>query len=319
MKHVLVTGGRGYVGKKFIDFALQDLTDFNITSIVRNNNHIKVENFTEIHADIRDHNKYIEPLMKAEYVIWFAAARDHFLDYPTLHDINVKPVSIVLEYLKKSNNIKKFIYISSISAIDNDFFSRSPISDTSQAKPKTAYGQSKLAAENCIRESKVTYSILRLPFMYGSNYAKYGHLWLWLYLNKVFTSNRWHFNGRVSLLHINDLSKILIDIIQEEICIGVNTTLILGDGCIYKINDILDSVRQINSRKQLHPRLWDTSVFFQKICALNITNSTSYWSRLLFDDNYFLSIPSNYESLTNFRYISLADGLRESYTLSIKN
>ncbi len=66
--------------------------------------------------------------------------------------------------------------------------------------PKQAYPASKVAAEKELRESGLTWAVLRLPFVYGDGD---GHLQM---LPKLVDTMRWHPASRLSLIHHRDVA-----------------------------------------------------------------------------------------------------------------
>ena len=67
-------------------------------------------------------------------------------------------------------------------------------------EPKLAYPASKIAAEKAVRESGLTWAILRFPFVYGE---QDGHL---EELFKHASAGRWHPAKRISTIHHRDIA-----------------------------------------------------------------------------------------------------------------
>ncbi|MCU7810730.1 MAG: NAD(P)-dependent oxidoreductase [Candidatus Thiodiazotropha sp. (ex Notomyrtea botanica)] len=173
-RNVLITGGNGYIGSRFLQCLIKEPL-ISVTSVARGNA-LKKDNrkhYTTVYSDLNNNENYLSELNEAEYIVWFAANRKHFLQYNSLYDDNVHPIVRVLPALKKSINLKVFIYISSISAIDNLPYSGSPISTERAPHPATSYGLTKLLAEKHVRKSGIPFITLRLPFMYGSEFKAF--------------------------------------------------------------------------------------------------------------------------------------------------
>ena len=312
MMDVLVTGARGYVGSRFVSHALMRSGQICTTSIVRTGLADNTPLHREIEADIRNTALYRSNLLDAEYVVWFAALRDHFASAKQLNAHNVIPVREALSVLGRSKRLKRFLYISSISAVDNTLLAKTPVSDSTLPAPTTSYGRSKLEAETAVRDSGLPYSIMRLPFMYGSNYKPRGHLWLWEWMSAIPYFQRISFPGRLSLLHVDDLGEILVKIILKEIDLEANSTVLLADESTHKINHILDAVQGACNRPLRH-RSRSVGSHMDSLMRLIPWQPVSYWSRALFDANYFVLSPSSFSPVRTYDYMSLKDGMRETY------
>lgn len=313
MISVLITGGNGYLGSNFLKKAVED-KDLKITSIIRRKSGLsKAENLKEILSDVNDIYLYKNELLNSKYVVWFAGLRTHFAPQMEIDNNNIKPIKQVLEVLKLSKTLKKFIFISSISAVDNINNSSMPISNELTPNPQTPYGKSKLTAERLIENSNISFLILRLPFMYGSGFKPYTHLWFWEKIANFPFFNLKVPEGQLSLLHHSDLTNILIDEIKIN-KIQYNQNILLSDKKIYKIDDIICLLRDTH-RKYLFEI--DISMLGKIINKLSLSRSTKYWSRILFDKNVFCVTPSEYDLFDNYSFIQLSNGLKESYKNSL--
>lgn len=309
MIEILITGGNGYLGNNFLKGAVSD-NNINITSVIRRkSNFPKTENLKEVFADINDVHLYENELLNSEYIIWFATLRTHFAPQNKIYQNNIKPIKQVLEVLKSSKVLKKFIFISSISAIDNVAFSDTPISDSIIPNPKTPYGKSKLVVEQLIEQSNIPFLILRLPFMYGSGFKPYTHLWLWYKIANFPLVDLSVSEGQLSLLHHKDLTSILLNEIKTNNTAN-NQKLLISDKNIYKIDDI---IQLLKPQKKRHLFKLNISPLGRIINNISLSRSTKYWSRILFDKNVFSVIPSSHELLNNYSFMKLNNGLKETY------
>jgi len=217
------------------------------------------------------------------------------------------PLEKVLNILKESNRIKRIIYISSISAIDNTPLSVSPMTDNTNPNPQTPYGKSKLIAEKLFENSEIPYVIFRLPFMYGAGCKPYTYLWLLRIFAKIPFVKIKIPQGQLSLLHIDDLSNIIINIIKKNILIDVSEKLLISDFQVYKIDDILSLLEKKDKKYYLTINLSFYSRVLSKIIPFS---SFKYWSRVYFDNNKFVIQPSNHPIIDDYDFISLTEGLK---------
>lgn len=92
----------------------------------------------------------------------------------------------------------RFILASTSNVYDLD--SSHPGREDDPVEPKQAYPASKVAAENELRASGLTWAVLRFPFVYGD---RDGHL---EDLPKYAVSGKWHPAKRISTIHHRDIA-----------------------------------------------------------------------------------------------------------------
>jgi len=316
---VLITGGNGYIGSRFLQHIICD-SSLKITSIVRSKVGTTESGLgvSTIFSDLKNITCYANELKEAEYIVWFAANRNHFGAYRKLYEDNVSSLEKALSVLCGSNNLKAFIYISSISAIDNHPYIGGTISSDSNPCPNTPYGRTKLLAEKNVRNSGVPFVTLRLPFMYGSGYREYSHLWFWKRLALSSMLKRIHYSGSLSLLHIDDLARMIKSYIAGEVKIGGGNEHILSDGEVHRVDNILDCIRTAYGLRT-YRRTCDSSSALNIAIKLIPSDFFKYWSSALLHENYFVVTPTSDSALRDFRFAGLQEGLRETYSLKTPN
>jgi len=304
MLNVLLTGGNGYVGSNFLKKLLPQEEKYRVCSIVRQLSGSHSGNLNEIICDVRNTNKYKEHLLTSDYIVWFAANRKHFDSFNNLYLDNVQSIKDALVVLRNSKVLKCFIYISSISAIDEDN------SQDQSNNIVTPYGYSKFLAEKEIRQALIPSLILRLPFMYGGGFKKYSHLWFW---NKLVSFPLVEFKisqGCVSLLHLNDLSNILIKIMQCDFYI-TEQVIMLSDNVPHKLSEVVEIIRKIKCQKDKKIRV-DISVLVKKIHPFIPFKSLKYWANIFYDNNNFVMNSCNVFD-DKYHFLSLKEGLNETF------
>lgn len=189
-KHILVTGGAGFIGSNFMAYALEAFPDthfINIDKLTYAGNPENMSAFmdhprhTFIHGDICDSN-LIQDLF-AEYnfegVIHFAAEShvDRSIAGPeTFIETNVKGTFVLLEAVKEREkhhpaaNPCRFLHISTDEVYgslgDQGFFTE----DTPYA-PNSPYSASKAASDHLVRSYFHTYAIPTLITHCSNNYG----------------------------------------------------------------------------------------------------------------------------------------------------
>lgn len=169
MKNILVTGGLGYIGSKFIEIYNNDYL-FSVldTSFYSNANVTKDMNF--INKDIRNISK--DDLKNIEIVVHMSElSNDPLGEFnPVLtSEINFEATKYLLN-LCNQEEINKFIYMSSASVYG---FNDNLITEESQTNPLTHYAIAKVNNENYILNNEFNFEIIILRnstvFGYSNN------------------------------------------------------------------------------------------------------------------------------------------------------
>jgi UDP-glucose 4-epimerase len=166
---IFITGGAGFIGihlcKKISQ--LHKVTVYDNFSNSNQKDFLTIPNVKLVVGDILDNIKLSKSMKNHEVVIHLAAKTDvvDSVDNPDdTFQTNVKGTQNVLDSCV-SNNITKFIVTSSAAVYKS---SDGIVSESSDAKPSSPYGQSKLDMEKIIMSFGINYSILRLFNVYGS-------------------------------------------------------------------------------------------------------------------------------------------------------
>lgn len=172
MKSILLTGSTGFIASHLIPCLTQQ--PYQIRAALRSASKLLPPSVTPISVDnIDGTTDWTEVLLGTDTVIHLAA-RAHIL-----HDSSPNPEA---EFFKVNTEgtanlvrqciqagVKHFIFISSIGAMAS--LSNQTLHENSYCQPDTAYGRSKLAAEqaliNLTSQSDMTWTILRPTLVYG--------------------------------------------------------------------------------------------------------------------------------------------------------
>ncbi len=126
---------------------------------------------------------------------------------------NVNLTRKLIGLVEGSQRIKRFVFTSTIGAVDRCRSDRclAPLNEDSIPNPLSAYGQSKLACETLLRESRIPYTIVRPAWVYGPGMRSNSHVRVLLdaVCQKKFFS-KIDFPGRVSTIYVQDLIDALI-------------------------------------------------------------------------------------------------------------
>jgi UDP-glucose 4-epimerase len=133
-------------------------------------------------------------------IVHLAGTVDYGLPKERVFELNVEMTGRVLEAAKKAR-VKRFVFTSTTSVYHGSYGER--INESSKESPVNAYGQSKLEAEQLVRDSKIPFVILRLNTIYGPTFkAGYYEVARRVKLGKqkIIGSG----NNKIALLHVYD-------------------------------------------------------------------------------------------------------------------
>lgn len=221
---ILVTGSNGFLGKNLCEILSKKYTVLTFDSF---------KNFLLNPED----KTYIEKINSCDYLIHAAGLAHTDINSNEHFEINYEGTRILINRLSLSNNLKSFVFISSVSVYGRTY--GMDISENMHCKPVCAYGKSKLMAEELVRDhfkkSNTKYVLLRLPLLVGDQPK--GNL---KSLIKAIKHKRYIQIGsgkaQRSILYVNDIGENFSKIIN------VNGTYNLTDGeniTLHELNDII--------------------------------------------------------------------------------
>jgi nucleoside-diphosphate-sugar epimerase len=162
---VLVTGATGFVGGHLVD-ALQDGST-EITVLARS--HAKAAELVRrgvrvIAGDLHD-AVGLEQATMAQDVVYHVAGVVAARNEAEFHRANEEGTRNLLTAVEGQDRAR-FVLVSSLAAA-GPAQRGAPLTGTEPPHPVTAYGRSKLAAEQVVRSSSLPWSIIRPPIVYG--------------------------------------------------------------------------------------------------------------------------------------------------------
>ncbi len=173
MKHVLVTGATGFIGQHLVR-ALKE-NKLGINALVRDPDKARRllgDGVNLIKGDIFDTGRLAEAVRDVDTVFHLVSKTHDFSSPAGIADnyyrINVMGTRNLLEACR-TGQLKQFVYFSSVKAM----VEKIPymIDEQFAPRPSTAYGKTKLEAEQMVRcfadRHRFAASILRLPLVYG--------------------------------------------------------------------------------------------------------------------------------------------------------
>jgi len=161
MTTVLLTGATGLVGSRLLP-RLAD-AGFECRALVRRDIDLP-PNTTAVRGDLDDPGSLREAVEGVEAVVHLAALF-RTADEDAIWRANRDGTRHLIDAVKAHAPEARFVMASTSNVYDTDTLRPSREADT--ATPTAAYPASKLAAETLLRDSGLTWAILRLPFVYG--------------------------------------------------------------------------------------------------------------------------------------------------------
>lgn len=161
MPAVLVTGGTGLVGARLLPRLAE--AGFDCRALVRRDVDLPPA-ITQVHGDLADPDSLAAAVDGVEAIVHLAAVfrtEDEGAIWRANLDGTRNLIAAVLAHAPRA----RFVMASTGNVYSAD--NPRPSREDDPAEPTAAYPASKLAAEKLLRESALTWSILRLPFVYG--------------------------------------------------------------------------------------------------------------------------------------------------------
>jgi nucleoside-diphosphate-sugar epimerase len=237
---VLITGGAGRlginVGKAFIKCGFQ-VRVLDLDTPGNRNSVKKLGGKTEIYwGDITRPDSVQKALEGVDAVVHMAGILPPVAyEKPELAaKVNVGGTRIVVDILKQTGRQIPFIFTSSVAAFGpTPDVTRPLCPEKHEANPRGAYGETKLQAENIIKESGIDYVILRLTATMYLNFSVSD-------LKRMFTVP---LNNRVEYCHPDDTASAILNAVKNFDSVKGNTLVISGgpeERMLYK-----DMIRRI--------------------------------------------------------------------------
>lgn len=311
---ILVTGGTGFLGRLSLPTLANAINkEAQIISVARRELPINRHNVISLRADLSRLELYEEALRSVDYVLWMAADRRHNASLSELWPVNVQPLIEAVSLLKAEGKLRRFIYVSSVSALDQADYPSLVLDDQSLPSPRTEYGRSKLLAEQVVLNSGLPSIVLRLPFLYGPGYSNSSFLRYYDHIAQNKLLGRLQHTARLSLLFGSDLGSIAATLIDNNGDYPSDVTpYLISDGHVYSVNSLITHVAML--REHLRPRPLPR-VASTLINATLAVGPLSYWRHAAFDKNFFVVNSSRFNSrCPDISYMDLNTGLKQTYS-----
>jgi nucleoside-diphosphate-sugar epimerase len=243
---VLITGASGFIGSHLVERLLDN--GFEITCLTRNAScpvWLEGLDISLIQGDCSDREFLYRNVHGYDYIFHLAGItkanqRDDFYVVNTAGTENI--ISAVVH---NNPNIKRFVYLSSLSACGPKVNKSIP-TENEIPHPVSDYGNSKLHAEKALHKysNNIPISILRPSAVYGPRDREI--FLIFQYIKKGVLPS-WG-KGHTSLIYIDDLIDAVI--LAAESTLAIGKTYFISDGEIYS-NEII--LKEISSALHVKP------------------------------------------------------------------
>lgn len=255
-KKILITGASGFIGSTAVDKALE--LGYETWAGIRassSKSYLQDERIKFIDLNYADKKRLKEQLQefidknaRFDYIVHSAgitkAARKSEFD-----KVNYEQVRNFVDVLIEINAVPDlFIFMSTLGAIGvGDEISYTPLQYDSAPNPNTAYGKSKLKAENYVKKiPEFPYVILRPTGVYGPRDKDY--LILMRAVKNGMDVGAGFRKQILTFIYIDDLVKIIFDCIEKNVS---RKEYYVADGDIYTDTEFNSIVQQALQKKHV--------------------------------------------------------------------
>lgn len=248
-ERILITGASGFIGYHLINAAKK--AGFEVDAAVRSSSKLSqlnalAPNFVSLEFNSKDSLVSSLEVGQYSYIIHAAGATKakSIEEYNLINADYTRNLALAAE--QADIPLKKFVFVSSLAAIGpSDYHDEKLFDENRKPNPVTAYGKSKLLAEQYLSDSALPMAILRPTAVYGPGekdlYIVFKMLQdgLDLYIGKK--------PQRFSFVYVQDLvNAIMLSLHTEN---KAERTYNISDGSIYGRYELADTFRDLHGKK----------------------------------------------------------------------
>lgn len=217
---IFITGGTGFIGRSFISHLSPALKpEDRCLVLTRMETSFEDNRITGLLGTLEDISRYRDEILSCEYFFHLGANATFLGDTIDYDKVNYEPTMRIVDILKESGCLKNFIFTSTIGAVDRHETDdcRGPLTIKSIPSPTSEYGRSKLRCEEYIAKSNIPYTIIRPSWVYGRDMRTNSHInqFVSMVYRRSFVPYL-NFPGKVSLIHVDDVSKALVNCLDNK-------------------------------------------------------------------------------------------------------
>jgi nucleoside-diphosphate-sugar epimerase len=163
----LVTGASGFIGGHLVEALVP--RDWRVRCLVRKTSRLKwlpTDDVTLMNGEIEMPGEDLDRAVRSVSVVFHLAGLTSAADDAAYTAVNVDGTRNIVESMQRVAPDALLVFCSSLSAAGPATDNR-PVNETDVPAPISAYGRSKLAAEEIVSASGLQYLIVRPPAVYG--------------------------------------------------------------------------------------------------------------------------------------------------------
>ncbi|MBK8519206.1 MAG: NAD(P)-dependent oxidoreductase [Saprospiraceae bacterium] len=248
---LLITGANGFIGRFIAIEAIE--SGLEVYATVRQNSDISSLKGMGVHVITIDYNNQTELTNlfrdgQFKYVIHNAGLTKSPSSEEFLKINKGLMVSIMDAISASGHRIIKFTYVSSFASYGPaDFQSNGIVTDTSKPHPVTKYGNSKLAAEQYIRNQKhIPYMIIRPTAVYGP--GEKDLLNVFQLVNKHLDIQPALSGQKLTFIYVKDLARLIL---KATLSMHTNRAYFATDGHVYTGSALNGFIKEILGKRTL--------------------------------------------------------------------
>ncbi|MCW3079391.1 NAD(P)-dependent oxidoreductase [Segetibacter sp.] len=250
---VLITGASGFVGFHLIEAALAKGLD--VYAAVRKTSdikHLSSHKINYIHLNFNSVESLQKELKEKEYdFIIHAAGTTKAKNQEEYNTVNATYTLNLANAAANAGHLKKIVFISSLAALGPSDQTQELITEHKNPHPVTAYGQSKLLAEEQLKKLALPLIILRPTAVYGSRDKD-----IFIILrtfSKGFEPYIGHIPQQLSFVYVKDLAALSVNALFTSD--AANGAYNITDGNCYNRYEMANITKSVLNKKTIKVHL----------------------------------------------------------------
>lgn len=314
---VLITGGKGFIGRKLTEKLLQEGYRVRVLSRRAPKGPCAQEAVTVVQGDYNDVNSLKKAMEGCQAVCHLAAAIFGF-NYQDFEKANIIATQNVVEAVNQSPDITAFVHISSLAASGFAPSKDEPRTEEMKPAPVSDYGITKLGGEKAVKTLRpgVKWTIIRPPIVYGKNDSGVSKIAAWVRRGLMVNTSG---NGYFSFVHVDDLVCAVAAALRMPET-DKQTYFICEDAVYSWDYFITEMARAMGVKKPFMPNapVWmmrAAAALYETAAKITGTEPALNYDKVkeAVIPGHWICTSKKWTALTGQRFTPLAEGLKKSF------